>query len=339
MWRKIIRCMDLPFVLLQSVLLLTASTEASWGGSKNSENIDMSMFQTNNARDWLQYSSLEIKYNGCVWFDVNKGGDENGGGCLGNEDGDGDRRRLGGDGDMPWYTQANCKLAQVVYSVYGSETGGGCGRGKFLDTFITNRGISGFAQILSNYAQKSSLSYYDVQDLPSCEYGDDGYYHAVGCSSNGDFVIDAFDDFYCSASAWVKTVDKLSSINSKLKSISCMNCQSSSSYLCEYLIMSSDSCSPIDTEICKKTSGKSITEYTFKHGSSKNSSGGRNYGSVIMVKLKNALTFFFFLASIIMTVGIMYTNRRKRRALMHRKFRNGADPGSSRRTSTSRILS
>jgi len=319
-----------------SVLLIFTSTVAAWGGNKyGSQTLDMTMFQQNDAMDWLNnYDSLEIKYNGCVWFDVNKGGDENGGGCYG-YNGDDRKRRLG-DGDVPWFMLANCKIAQVVYSVYGTESGkGSCGRGKYLDTFVTNGGIGGFATLLSTYSSNSPLSYSDTQYLPQCEYSDDGYYHAVGCSGGGDFVIDAFEDMYCTVFA--KSYEKLSSINSKLKSVGCSNCHGSgnSGYnsLCTYLLISSDVCSPVDSEFCKKVSGKSLSDYTVNR-SSKNGASRGGVGSsvgVFVTKLKFVMGFGFLTASVIMFMGIMYTNRRKRRALMHRKFRNTDPSKSSRR--------
>eukprot|EP00588_Corethron_pennatum_P014031 CAMPEP_0194279366 /NCGR_PEP_ID=MMETSP0169-20130528/13884_1 /TAXON_ID=218684 /ORGANISM="Corethron pennatum, Strain L29A3" /LENGTH=361 /DNA_ID=CAMNT_0039023777 /DNA_START=426 /DNA_END=1511 /DNA_ORIENTATION=+ len=326
-------CKSVLAVFLSAVVYTDA-------GNNGDSDLDMSLYSQSSYQDWLYtYGSLEIVYHGCVWSEVygsnggdNKdGGDEDGSGCLANSS---------EDGTYYWYQMANCKRANVAYSVYGTESSsnGSCSNKRYLETFVTKSGLMEFVDLLSNYGTNSPVSYNDVYDLPTCSEDGNGYYQAVGCSSSGEFTIDLFDDQYCNS--YVKTYDALSSINYNLSSLkNCYNCYSSSSgnnpynSLCAYLVPNSDTCSPLESDLCSDVSGKKTADYKSQSGTSSRFTSGSASGT-ILTKVKYTLGFIFLGSSLVMFMGILYTNRRKRRALMHRKFRQSS--GKARGVSSSR---
>lgn len=286
---------------------------ASWSHNNNKNNYKSEFFSMN--REWLyESSSISIKLEGCVWGYVGEyGGDM---GCMEDES---------EDGTTMWYMMANCKRAQVAYSVYTTNSGStSCNNRDFRETFVTKTGLSEFAYTLETYGYNSPISEDQFADLPMCEQDSYGYYLSVGCSTTGTFRIDRFSDQYCMQ--YLDTYDNLSNLNYNMKSLSkCYNCYDSNqggdvnSSLCTYLIPYSGSCSTIDSSICK------TNDFVKLYGSSKGlKSKGRNVGTSFNTDFGNKLKFgmglFMLSCSTFMFVMILFSNRRKRLALMHRKF-------------------
>ena len=176
-----------------------------------------------------------------------------------------------------------------------------------------------------------------------CEYDGSGYYLSVGCSTSATFTIDRFTDQYCMEK--YDTYDTLSNLNSALKSLSrCYNLYSSNvdenpKYAVSwYLAATSGSCSASESSVCKTNDfvSSSGSSSGFQRTSNKLTSG---VNLSFTNKLKYGLGSAMFLGSVIMFIGILFTNRRKRRAMMHRKFRQGASKSSrskSKRRSSSK---
>lgn len=290
---------------------------AAWG-SNNDDTEDYSMYGMSMQRDWLyESSSIAIKYEGCVWSYVD---DRENMGCMDDES---------EDGTSYWYMMANCKRAQVAYSVYATSSGTtSCSKGDFKESMMTKSGVAEFAYTMGYYSYNSPISENDVGSLPVCEEDGNGYYMSVGCSSTGAFTIDRFSDAYCLQ--YYDTYDYLSNFNSAMKSNNlnkCYNAYSSStdespySSLSAYMIPYSGSCSAAESQYC------TTNDFVKKAGSSSGfqSSSGFTSGQNLSLtnKLKYGLGATMLLGSVIMFFGILFTNRRKRRALMHRKFRSG----------------
>jgi len=114
--------------------------------------------------------------------------------------------------------------------------------------------------------------------------------------------------------------------------------------LLQYLVPYSESCSSLDNAYCTDDSAMSSRR-------SSASSGGRFSGAASVVgdsswgtKLKYVMGALLLLGSFIMFTGILFTNRRRRRALMQRKFKQSSsksarDEKSRSRTSKSRSKS
>jgi hypothetical protein len=299
---------------------------------------DTSIYGMSMQRDWLYSSnSISIKYEGCVWGYVEDREDMS---CMDDES---------GDGTTMWYMMANCRRAQVAYSVYASTGTTSCGSGDFKETLITKSGLAEFAYTLGYYGYNSPISGNDVNYLPMCEGDGSGYYLSVGCSASGSFTIDRFSDAYCLQ--YYDTYDNLSNINSAMKSLSkCYSCYSSkydeSPYgsLCAYLIPNSGSCSKADSEVCTTNSfvknAGSTSAGSYKSSSAFSNTGGGNLS--FTNKLKYGLGSALLVGSVILFIAILFTNRRKRRALLHRRFRqgdsnkSGIGRSSSKRSSSSK---
>ena len=115
---------------LQSVyqfifLLLLITEDASSRNSGNNGQIDTSIYGMNMQRDWLSdSSSIAMKYEGCVWSYVED--DDGDMGCMEDES---------EDGTTSWYMMANCKRAQVAYSMYATSSGStSCSKNNFKET-------------------------------------------------------------------------------------------------------------------------------------------------------------------------------------------------------------
>lgn len=326
--RSLMFCININFIL--SLVLLTQSiiiTFAGWAYNNNKNNYKSEVFSIN--REWLYESSnIGIKLEGCVWGYVGEYSDDMG--CMENES---------EDGTTMWYMMANCRRAQVAYSVYTTSSGStSCNNKDFRETFVTKTGLSEFAYTLANYGYNSPISEDDVADLPICEQDDYGYYLSVGCSSAGTFTIDRFLDEYCMQ--YYDTYESLSNLNYSMKSLSkCYNCYDSyqdgdvNYSLCAYLIPSSGSCSTMDSSIC------TTNNFVKTYGSSKSfTAKRRNFGKSLNTdfgnKLKFGMSVLMLFCSAAMFVGILFTNRRKRIALMHRKFRQSLKKNSSRKQKT-----
>ena len=176
-----------------------------------------------------------------------------------------------------------------------------------------------------------------------CEGDGNGYYMSVGCTSDGGFSISRFYDQYCLE--YFDTYDKLSSFNSAMKKLSCFNCFDSSSdedvgySVASILTAESGSCSESESQLCTTSSfvANSGSGYQRSHNVGTTSASFGN-------KLKYTLGSAMLIGSVVMFFGILFTNRRKRHAMMHRKFRQGSDKkkkkkkrsSSSKKSSSSR---
>jgi len=225
-----------------------------------------------------------------------------------------------------WYQMAMCRRAQVAYSVYATDSGSAsCGTGNFKGTFVTQDGLSEFASLMGTYDGYSPITEDNVGDLPMCEQGDSGYYLSVGCASDGTFTIDEFNDQYCLQR--VGTYTYLSDVNSIFKSYfsSCYGIYSANTdESVDYstagaLVTSSKSCSALDSNLCQDTDRISSAS---SGGISAMSSAGHTIANFnVANKAKYALGTLCLIGSLFMFLGILFTNRRKRRAMMHRKMR------------------
>eukprot|EP00555_Chaetoceros_dichaeta_P005428 CAMPEP_0198251474 /NCGR_PEP_ID=MMETSP1447-20131203/2301_1 /TAXON_ID=420782 /ORGANISM="Chaetoceros dichaeta, Strain CCMP1751" /LENGTH=359 /DNA_ID=CAMNT_0043936511 /DNA_START=319 /DNA_END=1398 /DNA_ORIENTATION=+ len=304
------------FVALFIQLPLQAS--AAWGSSGGSS----AVFGMSQQRDWYDSSvssSMSLKYEGCVWSYA--GGEDMG--CMDDES---------EDGTSNWYMMANCRRAQVAYSVYASSgTTTSCNNGNFKESLVTKSGVAEFASTMGSYSNSdtSPVTAGDVCDWPMCEVDNDGYYLSIGCSTSGDFTIDRFVDEYCLQ--YYDNYDTLSNFNTKMKSNNLNSCFTaySSTYdsspdtsLLAYLLADSSTCSATESSYCTTSDFVAGAGSTggFQHNTNKFKSSG---DMVLANRLKYAFGGSLLLGSVIMFFGILFTNRRKRRALMHRKFRNG----------------
>mmetsp|Transcript_26937 Transcript_26937/g.54975 ORF Transcript_26937/g.54975 Transcript_26937/m.54975 type:complete len:367 (-) Transcript_26937:51-1151(-) len=283
----------------------------AWGGSGS--NSDTSMFYENERSNWMNDAgSVSIKVEGCVWATTDDNEDV---GCMEDES---------GDGTTYWYQMAMCRRAQVAYSVYTSSSSStSCNNGSYRGTYVTQDGLSEFAYIMGSYG--GAISENDIGDLPMCEQGNNGYYMSVGCASDGSFTIDTFSDGYCLEREG--TYDNLSSVNSIIKSNfkSCYNVYSSDSgSTWDYsaagaLIDASKPCTSLDSPLCSSTSR--VEEASSGKISTLSSAGHSIKNFNVANKAKYALGTLCLIGSLFMFLGILFTNRRKRRAMMQRKMR------------------
>ena len=189
--------------------------------------------------------------------------------------------------------------------------------------------------MLATYDGNSDLY---TDDLPMCEQGDNGYYLAVGCGSDGSFTIDSFSDAYCLARE--DYYSSLDSINKAMKNMkSCYTIYDASAGLSfDYslagaLIKESNTCSSQDDSICPDNSR--VTTASSGKGLATKAHGIANIN--VANKAKYALGTLCLIGSLFMFLGILFTNRRKRRAMMHRKMRaSRARRGSSKGRGKSR---
>lgn len=179
---------------------------------------------------------------------------------------------------------------------------------------------------MGTYDGYSPISENNVGDLPTCEQGNDGYYLGVGCASDGTFTIDTFSDQYCQER--VGTYDYLSDVNYIFKNnfkscytIYSANTDESVDYsTAGALVKASKSCTHLDSPVCSST--ERIDDATSgKIGSSLSSAGHSIVNFNVANKAKYALGTLCLIGSLFMFLGILFTNRRKRRAMMHRKMR------------------
>jgi hypothetical protein len=213
--------------------------------------------------------------------------------------------------------------------------------------FVTTNGVAEFAYTMGTYGYNSPISSSDVSSLPMCEYDGNGYYYGVGCSSSGTFTIDRFSDAYCTQ--YYDTYDKLSNLNSALKSLSkCYYIYSTRSdedpsySLANYLIQESTSCSSAESDLCKTSefvanSGSYASKQ--KTSNTTNNRSNRSNLSKLTDKLKYTLGTAMLCGSAIMFVGILFTNRKKRRAMMHGKLKAKSDAAKTKSRSKSRSSS
>ncbi len=203
---------------------------------------------------------------------------------------------------------------------------------------MTKDGVAEFAYTLGYYGYNSPISGDDVGSLPICEEDGNGFYFGTGCSSSGTFTIDRFTDAYCTQ--YYDTYDTLSNFNYQMKSLkSCYNLYSSrndeSPYnsLASYVINESGSCSEAESEFCKTNDFvKNAGSYSSSVGARTTQKLASGAGGSFTNGLKYGLGSTMLLGSLIMFVGILFTNRKKRRAMMHRKFRQSSSEKSKSRS-------
>lgn len=193
---------------------------------------------------------------------------------------------------------------------------------------------------MGTYGYRSPISSSDVSSLPLCEYDGSGYYYGVGCSSSGTFTVDRFTDAYCTQ--YYDTYDKLSNLNYALKSLSkCYYIYSSrtdedpSYSLANYLISESKACSSDESSYCTTSkfisnSGSYASSQPIYYNTKKQSTL-----SSLTDKLKYSLGTAMLVGSVIMFVGILFTNRKKRRAMMHGKFKDKSQSRTKSRSKSS----
>lgn len=316
--------------LIGSVAATQLTRAAAWGNS-NSVSTGESKHYSNNLNEWKQSNHIAMKVEGCSWADSDYGEDV---GC---------RAADSGDGTVYWYQMAQCKRAQVAYSVYASSSGTtGCSNGDYVGTYTTQYGLQEFSYLLSTYSGDSNL---DTSDLPMCEQGDNGGYLDVGCASDGSFTIDSFNDVYCQQrqDGDSYSYGDLKSVNQVMKNMkSCYTIyQSSNGLSFEYslagaLIMESITCTSADDSLCPASNRVN------------DASSGKNYVSSkahglaninVANKAKYALGTLCLIGSLFMFLGILFTNRRKRRAMMHRKMRASRAKRSSSKSRTGKSTS
>jgi hypothetical protein len=194
---------------------------------------------------------------------------------------------------------------------------------------------------------------YGFDALPNCESGDYGYV-GLACDGSGGFAINYFNDQYC-VSRTGKSYDNLSNLNSVVNSYS--SCQKSytdggdqDSSIIHQLVYSSEPCMSNDYPYCSdsKEYSKRATSSGYANIKTNKWSSRAAFGAhkSWVTKLKYVIGGLFLLASFIMFTGILFTNRRRRRAMMMRKYRqakrekrskkSGKSRSSSRRRSKSR---
>eukprot|EP00339_Tiarina_fusa_P026722 CAMPEP_0117026756 /NCGR_PEP_ID=MMETSP0472-20121206/19639_1 /TAXON_ID=693140 ORGANISM="Tiarina fusus, Strain LIS" /NCGR_SAMPLE_ID=MMETSP0472 /ASSEMBLY_ACC=CAM_ASM_000603 /LENGTH=338 /DNA_ID=CAMNT_0004733849 /DNA_START=278 /DNA_END=1294 /DNA_ORIENTATION=+ len=293
----------------------------AWGGSSNGE-FEEGIYGNTFTRDWLYESkSLSFKVEGCAWGYVE---DSEEVGCLEDES---------EDGTTNWYMMANCRRPQVVFSVYASDSSStSCNSNNFVGSFVTTGGVSEFIYYLQTYAGAGGLDddAYGEDNLPNCEQANDGGYVGLDCS-DGAFTINYFNDEYC-VSRTGTTYNEMYGLNSLIGTYE--SCTASNGYnndddggnsIVHKLVYYSDACTSLDYDLCSDneafeersaSSGKSRSSH--KKWSSRAYIGGHKSW---VTKLKYVVGGLFLLASFIMFTGILFTNRRRRRAMMMRKYR------------------
>jgi hypothetical protein len=178
----------------------------------------------------------------------------------------------------------------------------------------------------------------DFDDLPVCENG-----IGIGCADDGTFSLQYFEDSYCLKPSG-KTYDRLNSLNRALRTYK--NCAGIYYYsgnddggknLPYYLISTAESCSSLDSGFCVDNSAMKDRR---SHTTSSHMSMSRNFGGgkTWVTKLKYATGGLLLLASFVMFTGILFTNRRRRRALLQRKYRQSRSDR-SRKSKSSRSKS
>ncbi|GKY92465.1 hypothetical protein MPSEU_000216900 [Mayamaea pseudoterrestris] len=334
------RC-ELRAVFTTTLLSLLALQAAAWGNGE-SDTSDSSIYGNKLTRDWLyDGSAVSMKLMGCVWGFVKDAED---GACL---------ERSSEDGTQYWYMMANCRRAQAVFGLY---SGTSCSSSNFRETFITKEGVSEFIYYLSEYDNNNAFGYYVATDdaeedgeanydnLPMCEQYN-GKYVGLGCTDDGYFALEYYNDAYCTNPTG-SVYDNLRTLNRALKQYrSCATVHKSNNAndddnggLANVLMKTSDSCSSLDSDLCTDNNYmKSRRTHTTKTNRISSSVGLS--AKTWLTKLKYVVAGMLLLASFVMFTGILFTNRRRRRALMQRKYRQSSKKRSKRDDRSSRSKS
>ena len=207
--------------------------------------------------------------------------------------------------------------------------------------FVTTAGVAEFIYYLSQYDANNPFGNGDDfnGDYPMCENG-----IGMTCASDGSFALEYFSDSYCMAPSGT-TYDQLQTLNSNMNTYT--NCQNVYQYgdqygnvLVPYLMSVSTPCTSMVSGLCvDNAAAETRQENAGKGGSftiTKHSSSGRQ---TWLTKLKYVAGGLLLLASFVMFTGILFTNRRRRRALMQRKYRQARRSGDDRSRRSSRSKS
>lgn len=211
---------------------------------------------------------------------------------------------------------------------------------------MTTTGVQEFAYYLQSYDANYAYAADDdgagddgngggggYDNLPMCEQSDNGSYIGIGCADDGTFNLQYFSDQYCLLPTGTQ-YDKLRNLNRSLRSYrSCSTIYKNGgngggNSLPSMLVSMSDSCSSLDSGLCTDNSAmKSRRSHTSKNRIPvKVGIAGKTW----LTKLKYVAAGLLLLASFVMFTGILFTNRRRRRALMQRKYRQSSRKSKSR---------
>lgn len=317
-----------PTVLALALLCQLQIAAGGWGGG-NDDGIPAFYSAAERRSEWMESASkLNIDVIGCAWGNVEGGEDA--------ADDFACRENESEDGTYYWYQMANCRRAQVVYNIYD---GGSCSATTFKESYMTKTGLAEFIDTMNTYDANSPLGNVDAGNYPMCEEDGYGYYLSVGCDSKGQFAVNKFTDEYCLEYYGEDSDYDLSSINYAMQDMQgCYDAYDSSNGESvynsgvSYLLAYSEPCTSLDSDLCTDSQelGGSSSGYPFKH---KHHSAS---GAAIANKLKYVLGALLLVASVTMFMGILFTNRRRRRAMMHRRFRQSASRSRSSRSRRSR---
>jgi hypothetical protein len=199
---------------------------------------------------------------------------------------------------------------------------------------VTFESLSTFIQYMNSYDSNSPFGDFSQNDLPTCESGKNGGYVGIGCAEDGTFALQYFTDAYCQQPSG-STYDSLDSLNSAMSTYkSCAGIYNAGNdySLAYYLLSISESCSSLDSGYCEDNEA-------MKNRRSSSSSGahlnlGTFAGKSWLTKLKFAVGGLLLLGSFVIFTGILFTNRRRRRALLQRKYRQSRRDSSSRKKSS-----
>ena len=113
--------------ILTALLLSSLFTRTFAWGSSSGGGSDYSIYGNALERDWMYNAKgISIKVEGCLWSYWQDKDDEDSG-CL---------EESSEDGTTYWYQMSNCRRAQVVWSVYASDSSSNpnCNSGNFKET-------------------------------------------------------------------------------------------------------------------------------------------------------------------------------------------------------------
>lgn len=313
-----------PYMLVLALLChLPLAVRAGWGNGDGSASIYSASERRN---EWMDGASqLNVEYVGCVWGTV-EGGEEYHEDFVCRED-------ESEDGTYYWYQMASCRRAQVAYNVY---SGGSCSSTSFKESYMTKTGLSEFIDTMNTYDGNSPLYNVAADDFPMCEEDGYGYYLSLGCDGDGGFAVNKFSDDTCLQYYGEDDSGNydLSDINYALADMqSCYDAYDSSSGISvyqtalSYLLGYSEPCTSIDSPLCTDSQEFGSSSSGFHHKNKHSASGAS-----IANKLKYVLGALLLVASVTMFMGILFTNRRRRRAMMHRRFRQSASRSRSSRS-------